>query len=224
MSKAPDNPYIFHITAVNNISTICADGCLRSKNQLNDKSIPHVSIAYENIQQRRHSTVVPIGSGGTLHDYVLFYFAPRSPMLMTINNGNVPSCTYRQDDIIHIVSSVKTIVDAQLPYVFYDMHAILSLSTAFNSISDLDKIEWELFFEQPVLDGYCKYWQNKHEPIKYLNRKETRQAEFLIKDKFDIEYIEKIGVINKQKRQEVESLLHKNGVNINVEVVPGWYY
>ena len=35
--------------------------------------------------------MVPIGPGGAVSDYVLFYFAPRSPMMYAIHRGNVPT-------------------------------------------------------------------------------------------------------------------------------------
>ena len=92
---------IFHITAIVNLASIASVGALLSKRLVADRGLTAVDIAYGQIQDRRAVRQIPIPPGGTLHDYVPFYFAPRSPMLMTINSGNVPGCDYRQDDIVH---------------------------------------------------------------------------------------------------------------------------
>ena len=71
------------------------------------------------VQGRRAVKTVPVAPKGTLHDYVPFYFAPRSPMLMTINSGNVAGCDYRQDDIVHLVSQAQTVRDGGHQFVFW---------------------------------------------------------------------------------------------------------
>jgi hypothetical protein len=48
-----------------------------------------ISIAYEGIQQRRSEIEIPIPPYGILHDYIPFYFAPRSPMLYAIHKGMI---------------------------------------------------------------------------------------------------------------------------------------
>lgn len=101
-AKVPhrDPTLIFHITAIPNLAAIAAAGEMLSKSLVSQRGIQVADIAYQNIQGRRANRPVPIPPGGILHDYVPFYFAPRSPMLMTINSGNVPNCPYRQDDIV----------------------------------------------------------------------------------------------------------------------------
>jgi hypothetical protein len=99
-----------------------------------------------------------------LHDYVPFYFAPRSPMLYTINNGNVPGCNHRQDDIVHLVGDTQSVLAAGHRFVFSDIHAALDYARFFDDLTDLKQIDWRIFFEQPMLEGYCKYWQNRHSP------------------------------------------------------------
>src|SRR5215203_696208 len=93
---------LFHITAMPNLESIVRSGGLLPKARLSHGGLRHADIAYQNIQGRRAMKVVPKGPGGVIHDYIPFYFAPRSPMLRTINSGNVPGCDYRQDDIVHL--------------------------------------------------------------------------------------------------------------------------
>jgi len=72
----------------------------------------HVSIAYQDIQERRSKIIVSCGPGGTLHDYVPFQFAPRSPMLYTINRGNVPGYLEGQKPLLHLVATIETVKEA----------------------------------------------------------------------------------------------------------------
>lgn len=62
---------------------------LLSYTALRRQRIGYTNIAHQNIQDRRAYRQVPFDPGGVLHDYVPFYFAPRSPMLYTISRGNV---------------------------------------------------------------------------------------------------------------------------------------
>ncbi len=81
-------------------------------------------------------------------------------MLKTIDSGNVVGCAYRQDDIVHLTTTVDAMIAAGLPFVFTNYHAVKAFAEFFNDPKDLDKIDWELFLNQPKLAGYCKYWHN----------------------------------------------------------------
>jgi hypothetical protein len=68
---------VFHITHVENLARILGEGQMTAKNLQNPRG--HLSIASEEVQDRRAKIRVPVAPGGSLHDYVPFYFAPRSP-------------------------------------------------------------------------------------------------------------------------------------------------
>jgi hypothetical protein len=97
---------------------------------LQKKTMQHENIAYQGAQGKRATKLVAQSPGGVIHDYVPFYFAPRSPMLRTIDGGNVENCPYCQADIAHLVTTVDAIVESGLPYVFYDYNATLELRRA----------------------------------------------------------------------------------------------
>lgn len=61
-------------------------------------------MANENVQLRRRHTKIPINKDCYLHDYVPFYFAPRSPMLYPLKMQPIP-----QNDIIYFMTNIKTI-------------------------------------------------------------------------------------------------------------------
>jgi hypothetical protein len=215
---------IFHITAIDNLASIASCGTLLAKNVAAAQGLVSANIAYEEIQGRRAVKVIPIYPGGTLHDYVPFYFAPRSPMLMTINSGNVAGCDYRQDDIVHLVSTAQAVHDGGHRFVFSDLHAAKDFAEFFGDLSRLDEIEWPLFFEAPLLAGYCKFWQNRHNIPRYVRRLEIRQAEFLIYQQLPIAAVCEVGVRTQQGETRIRAALHGTGWTPTVRVIPGWYY
>jgi hypothetical protein len=101
----PSPTPLYHITAIDNLKSIAHHGAVCSKNVITRLGIDTAGIASEKVQQLRAEKIVQegpsgkltrvTGPGGTLHDYVPLYFAPRSPMLLAINSGAVPGCYYR---------------------------------------------------------------------------------------------------------------------------------
>jgi hypothetical protein len=168
--------------------------------------------------------LVPIAPGGNLHDYVPFHFAPRSPMLKTIDSGNVEGNEYRQDDIVHLITTVEAIVAAGLAFVFTNYHAVKAFAEFFDDLKDLDKIDWELFFEQPRLGGYCKYWHNPYSKPRYALRMETRSAEFLVRDSVPLAVLGQIAVRTELMADRVRGALANTGWSPDIKVIPGWYY
>ncbi|UPJ54641.1 DUF4433 domain-containing protein [Bradyrhizobium sp. 200] len=79
MPKPTPTP-LFHITAIDNLRSIASTSLL-SKNRVAVQGINFANIAFQTVQGHRSVKLVPIASGGNLHDYVPFHFAPRSPML-----------------------------------------------------------------------------------------------------------------------------------------------
>ncbi len=164
--------------------------------------------------------------GDTIHDYVPFYFAPRSPMLSAIHNGRVKHCPYRQEDIVHFELIAKHAVAAGMKeFVFFDRNATKSYSQAHTDPAALkDVVDWEILTEAPTLDGFCKYFHDQHDNPRYIDRMEKRQAEFLIKDQVPVAWFSRIGVISETKAQEVRCLIERFEVNLRVEVMTDWYF
>ena len=215
---------IFHITAIPNLAAIVKSKMLRANTVLQKKKIPYANIAYQRAQGKRATKLVARAPAGVIHDYVPFYFAPRSPMLMAINGGRVAGCPYRQQDIVHFATTVEAVVDEELPFVFYDYNATLDYANCYNDLKHLDKIDWDLFHEQPRLDGYCTYWFNNIDNPKYIRRMETRQAEFLVYKSVPLTLMDCVGVYSPEKAAEVAKIFEDGDIEIPVEVKTAWYY
>jgi ssDNA thymidine ADP-ribosyltransferase, DarT len=209
----PRPTLIYHITPIDNLPRILADGCLLTCATLRNRGSDYSGIAFEHIQDRRVGTVVPCGLGGNLHDYVPFYFAPRSPMLYTINRGNVPGHVGDQGRIVHLVSSVQAIHRAGRKYVFTDGHATMALTNFYDDPKHLARIDW------PVMT--YTFW---NDTIEQPDRKRRRQAEFLVHEFVEFQHIKQIGVYTARVEGIVNQMLKNISSNLEVKCRPSWYY
>jgi len=207
---------IYHITHIQNLTSIIDAGGIMSHNRLREGKTNYTNIAYERIQDRRANKLVPCGAGGSLHDYVPFYFAPRSPMLYTINRGNVAGYSQGQQQILHLVTTAESVSDGGLAYVYTDGHAVMEYSDFFDDLVSLYQypiIDWELM--------ESRYWFNTEEDP---DRKRRRQAEFLVYQFFPWHLVNEIGVINSTIQTQVRNLLLKSVHKPNILVRRDWYY
>jgi hypothetical protein len=220
----PRTTRLFHITAIGNLAETLKAGALLAKSQVDAKDIAYQNIAYQGAQGARATRAVCDPPGGVVHDYVPFYFAPRSPMLRAIEGGKVEGCTWRQVDIVHFETTIEGAISGEKPFVFDDRNATLAWSKPYVSLNDLDKVAWDLLTETPRLDGFCKYWHNVPSKPRYADRMERRQAEFLVHGSVELTRFTRIGVINPGQRDQVRALCANAGVPISVEVVSDWYF
>ena len=203
---APQPTRLFHITAIANLPAIFAADALLSKNGGAAVGINYQNIAHAGAQGARAVRTVPNPPGGLVHDFVPFYFAPRSPMLYAIDGGRVAGCQWRQGDIVHFETTVQNVAEPGHPYVFYDRNATLAFSTAYTDLAYLDTaVAWDLLTEAPQLDGFCKFWQSSAATTRYADRMERRQAEFLVKDTAALSCMTRLGVIDAARRAQVEA-------------------
>lgn len=205
--------FIYHITHYKNLPSILKTGYLFCNSLLQENSIRYKNIAHDNIQVRRISKKVPIEPYGTLHDYVPFYFAPRSPMLCAIHNGRVKGYDEGQRPIVHIVSSIEEVLNQGAPFVFTDGHAAMALSSFFNDLKYLDRIDWGIMEE--------RYWADTPEDG---DRSRRRQAEFLVHQRFKWSWVHEVGVIDEEIQGIVKKIIRGSGYNTPVLVREGWYY
>ncbi|MDB9514821.1 DUF4433 domain-containing protein [Kamptonema animale CS-326] len=207
--------FIYHITHINNLESIVkADGLLAC-NAMYEAEAEYTNIAYESIQYRRATTRVPCSAGGVLHDYVPFYFAPRSPMLYAISMGKIEGYSEGQTPIIYLVSEAEKIADSNLHFAFTDGHAVIKFTDFFDDLEYLDEaIDWEVM--------NARYWYDTDE---HPDRKRKRQAEFLVYNFFPWQLVTEIGVKNYQIKTEVDKILENNTTHQPpVKIRTAWYY
>ncbi|TXL67478.1 DUF4433 domain-containing protein [Cerasibacillus terrae] len=203
---------LYHITDLDNLESILQQGGLLANNVVNEKGVEYENIAHNNIQDRRSMKTVPLPPNGDLHDYVPFYFAPRSPMLYAIYKGQVEGYELGQEHIIYLVSRTDVIHNAQLKYVFTDGHAVMVFTEFFKDLQELDKIDWDVM--------NSRYWFDTEEDP---DRKRRRQAEFLVHKGIPIDILLGFAVKNEEMKRKVEDVIHKYNFNKPV-AIRDWYY
>lgn len=182
-------------------------------NERKKQNLDTKGIAYDAIKERRSRRVVPTCKGGYVADYVPFYFASRSPMLYAIYRGTVENYQDGQESIIHLVSKIELVAENNLPFTFTNGHADMALTEFYESLDDLDKIDWDLM--------KSNRWNDTEND---MNRKWRRQAEFLVHRHFPIDLIAGIGVISDGSKNKVEEILEAANADIKVAVLRNWYY
>ena len=202
-------PPIYHITHVNNLPGIIASGRLICDRTAQDLKL--VNIGHNNIKERRLRKPVPVGPGGTVGDYVPFYFAPLSPMLYAIFKNKVAGYTAGQQPVIYLCSSTEAVHAAKCRWVFTEGHAVMDFTDFFDDFKDLGRIDWPLM--------QAKYWfDNDSHP----DRSRRRQAEFLVHQFFPWNLVTKIVVYDAANAKVVSNILR--GQLPAVDIKRGWYY
>jgi len=205
---------IYHITHIQNLSTIINDGGLHCDKVIAANKLNVRGIAHKHIKERRDRRKVPVCVGGTLSDYVPFYFAPRSPMLFAIHKGNVEGYTGGQGEVLHLVSNAEAVAKASgLPFCFTEGHAEMGFSDFFESLNDLEKVDWKIMGEQ--------YWSDT---VDDMDRKRRRQAEFLVHQFFPWDMVTHIGVISSQMADVTKKAIAACQHQPAIIVARQWYY
>ena len=138
----PEKALIFRITHVDCVPWILRHGlhCRTSP-----KQDPHyINIGSQELIDKRARKIVPIPPGGSLSDYVPFYFTPFSIMMYNIHTGYSGITRRTNDDIVIFVSSLHRVKELGLPFVFTDQHAYAAGTEYFSDLADLAKIDWKL--------------------------------------------------------------------------------
>jgi hypothetical protein len=145
---SPDRALVFTITHVSNVPWMLANGLHSQTSTVRDAG--HLEIGNPDLIEKRRRRTVPVPPGGTLSDYVLFHFAPFSPLLRDIKTGRNGISRRSIAEIVILVSSLPTLAAAGIPFVFTDQHASLLTATFFTSIADLPRLDWPLWQVRPL--------------------------------------------------------------------------
>jgi hypothetical protein len=206
---------IYRLVHFDNLSTILRRGALHSPHHSPKDRLPYRTIHNISIQQVRHSRPIPCGPGGTLHDYVAFYFGFLPPMLLQLKTGRVAGYDEGQIPLIYLLSSAQAVVEAGLPFVFSDGHGIAAFSRWYDDLARLDHVDWDMVYQ--------RYWaDNPEDP----DRQRRKQAEFLVHRRVPWSLIQEIRVFNEEARGRVQQMLSQSGATLiaPVKICPGWYY
>jgi hypothetical protein len=212
----PAEPRLYHITHVDNLPKIIADGVLWSDRQRIGRGIDSALVGMGKIKLRRLEEIVVACHPTTkVGDYVPFYFCPRSVMLYILWKGNHPEVSYRggQGPIIHLAADMGRVISWAKSigrlWAFKDRNAGTYYGEFFCDVRDLVRIDWDAveshdFRQAAVRDG--------------------KQAEFLVHDSFPWTLFDHVGVHDATMGAAVERALAGALHMPRVTVEPNWYY
>lgn len=216
MTQAPPEPtLVYRLVHVDNLPVLLTRRALHAPNHTPADGQTYRTIHNTAVQATRRATPVPCGPGGTVHDYVPFYFGPRSVMLLNLHTGRVPGYTEGQEPLVYLVARAQQVTQAGQPFVFTDGHGLAKFTQWFTDLHHLDTIDWALL--------KARYWQDTPEDN---DRQRRKQAEFLVWQSLPWDLLAGIGVQTEAMRLRVEQRLqhHPDCKPLPVKVLPHWYY
>ncbi len=165
----------------------------------------------ELIDKRRHRTVL-IPPGGTLADYVPFYFTPFSVMMKNIHSG-WGVLQRRNEEIVILVSSLPHVALLGLPIVFTNAHAYPGWTDYYCDLSKLGEIDWGILQRRD-------FKRDPDDPRKM----ERYQAEALIFRHLPIQGILGVVCYTEIMKQGIEQQIRSRDLNLPVYVRTEWYF
>ena len=206
---------IYRLVHVDNLPVLLRRGGLHAPNHTPNDGQSYRTIHNVDIQNQRQVRTMRCGPGGTIHDYVAFYFGPRSPMLFQLHTGWVEGYREGEEPLIYLVSTVELVVQAGRRFVFSDGHGIAVFTQWFDDLRHLDKVDWGA--------AYATYW---YDTVDDMDRQRRKQSEFLVYRRCGWGLIHEIGVVSETMKCGVERILAESPSTDSppVKVRREWYY
>lgn len=207
----PEKALIFRITHRANLAWILQNG-LHCKSSLT-RDPGFVSIGNLDLIEHRGSRSVPVSPGGTLHEYIPFYFTPFTPMLYNIRTGYGGIQQRLNDEIVILVSSLIRLEERRALYVFTDRHAYLEAAQFFRDRKDLAHVDFDMLRKRD-------FRRDPGDPGKV----ERYQAEVLVHKSMPVTALLGVACYTEQVQRELEAAAEEVGLELNVVLRPRWYF
>ncbi|WP_428504802.1 type II toxin-antitoxin system toxin DNA ADP-ribosyl transferase DarT [Roseateles sp.] len=210
-SLNPEKALIWRILHKDNLPWVLQNGVHCGNSSI--RSPKWVSIGNAELIDKRAGHPIPTSPGGTLGDYVPFYFTPFSVMLRNIHTGwngikHVPNA-----DIVILVSSLRRVSELKLPFLFTDRHAYSGLANFYDDLARLDKVDWPLLQRRD-------FKRDPEDPGKL----ERYQAEALVHRHLPLAALLGVVCYTDVVRADIECTMHARSVALPVHTRPNWYF
>ncbi|MBP5510497.1 MAG: DUF4433 domain-containing protein [Kiritimatiellae bacterium] len=201
------------------LASVVREGGLYCDSETIRRQLPGTRIGLGHIKERRLN-VCTLQTAPQLHvgDCVPFYFCPRSVMLFLIFKRN-PDLAYRdgQEPIVHLVADMRAAIGwAQKQgcnWAFTNSNAGSEWFEDYNDMRSLEKLHWDII-ESNQWNG----WTDGQKTQAF------KQAEFLVERFFPLSLVERIGVIDECRAEEVREMLTGIVPLEIIEIHRDWYY
>jgi ssDNA thymidine ADP-ribosyltransferase, DarT len=209
-SLNPQKALIWRIVHRDNVPWILDHGLFCSN--CSPQAPDYVTIGNTELIGRRSQRMVPIPPGGTLADYVPFYFTPFSVMMKNIHSGwGVEKRS--NDEIVILVSSLPHVQSLGLPFVFTNAHAFPAWTDYYSDLAMLNEIDWDILQRRD-------FARVPDDPKKM----ERYQAEALIHQHLPIEGILGIICYSDALKQGIEREIQARKLTLAVHARTEWYF
>lgn len=209
----PTEPKIYHIVHFDRLASIVSDGHIWCDAKVARDGAPGTTIGMNPIKQRRLGLHLVSHPRLCVGDCVPFHFCPRSVMLYKIYKKG-EGLEYRggQGPIVHLEADLRQSVawadDNDRRWAFTLSNAGSSYFEDYTDLSQLDKLNWDAI--------RARWWRDE--------RKERKQAEFLMEWSFPWELVSRVGVHSAAIRDTVLCIVQSSAHRPAVVVKPSWYY
>jgi len=207
----PEKAFIFRIVHVANVPWILEHGMRCRNSSRQDPN--YINIGSESLIDKRSRREVPIPPGGTLSDYVPFYFTPFSIMMYNIHTGYGGITKRENKDIVIFVSSIHRLCELELPFVFTNQHAYPPNTDFYSDVASLKEIDWQLLQSR-------NFKTSDADPGKQLRY----QAEALVHRRVPLQALMGVGCYSDAVKHKVEALMQASGQEMSVKTTPTWYF
>ena len=171
-----------------------------------------MNIGLADLIERRNHQIVDHPPGGTLGDYVPFYFTPLSMMAFNIHTGR----NVRQRDgseIVVLVSSLHRLKKDERSFLFTDRHASVAGRRFSADLNHLDRIDWK------ILQGRDFSRDNDD-----IDKTDRYQAEALVYKTVPVDSLLGIACYNTEQKAFAEKLIEDRQLDLKAMIKRGWYF
>lgn len=207
----PQKALIFRIVHRDNAGWILSNGMHCSTSDRLDPD--YRPIGNPEVIERRRIREVPIPPGGTLSDYIPFYFTPFSPMFYNIFTGHGGVRRVPNEEIVIFVSSLHRLAECGRRFVFTDRHACLRTAGFYNDLEHLDRIPWDRLRNRD-------FSRDPEDPEAF----DRYQAEALVHRYAPVESLLGIVCYDRATVERLRGLVPNRGRDFVICARRGWYF
>lgn len=210
-SLNPTKALIFRITHRDNLPWILDYGLRCASSSIRDPGF--VTIGSNEVIGKRAHRHAPDPPGGTLEDYIPFYFTPLSPMLYNIKTGLHGVVQRPMEEIVILVSSLHLLIEHGLRFFFTDRHAIYLATNFFSDLENLDEVPWKQLQDRD-------FKKDPEDPDRF----ERYQAEALVHQHLPVAALKGVVCYTESVKTMVDRELESRNLELEVKVFARWFF
>lgn len=202
---------LFRITHIDNLRWILGYGLHCRSSDVRDPGFH--DIGSPELIAKRAGRVVPIPPGGTLSDYVAFYFTPFSPMLYNIKTGYGGMRQTPMPEIVILVSSVRRLAEHAVPFLLSDRHAYMEHAEFSAGELGMERIDWKILQERDFRRDFDD-----------LGKIDRYQAEALAHRHVPVDALAGLVCHGAELKARIQPMLTERTGHLKLVADPSWYF